>query len=570
MRSARTPTSASAGLATPGPQGTTAALTLSGDGLTIEQISAVARGARVQITTDAEILNRVERSREVVRAAVESGEPIYGVSTLFGGMADQHVGPELLVEVQRLALWHHKTATGPRLPESDVRAAMLLRANSLLKGASGIRLEIVERYITFLNAGASPHVYQRGSIGASGDLVPLSYIAGAVLGLDRGFLVDHEAETVDSLTVLERLGLAPLELEPKEGLALNNGTGASTGIAANAVDRAIDLTAVAVGAHALFAQALLATDQSYTSFIQAVKPHPGQVWSGATMARLIAGSKTIRDESEGNRAGRAGELIQDRYSLRCIPQFTGPIVDGLALVKRQIEVEANSANDNPLIDPDRGEILHNGNFLAQYTGVAMDSLRYHLSLMAKHLDVQIALVMAPEFSHGLSPSLTGNESGLNVGLKSLQVAANQMSPLLSFYGHSIVDRFPTHAEQFNQNVNSQAMNSANLARDALDIFTHFMAVTLFCGIQAVELRAKLVSGSYDARTILAPGTEPLYLAARLAASGPPSDARPLIWNDMDQLIQPMIEGLIGAIDKGGPILESLASVGESLRAHSPW
>jgi phenylalanine ammonia-lyase len=548
----------------------TESVTISGDGLTVEQVSAVARGAAVQITTDATVRDRLERSRAVLRAAVELREPIYGVSTLFGAMADRYISPELLVQVQRLALWHHKTATGPRLPEPDVRAAMLLRANSLLKGASGIRLEIIERYATFLNAGASPHVYQRGSIGASGDLVPLSYIAGAVLGIDRAFLVDHEGETLDALSMLERLDLAPLELEPKEGLALNNGTGASTGIAANALDRAIDLAAVAFGTHALFAQALLATGQSYAPFVHAVKPHPGQVWSAATMARLLKGSKTIRDESAGDRSEREGELIQDRYSLRCLPQFTGPIVDGLAIAKRQIEIEANSANDNPLIDPDGGEILHTGNFLAQYTGVAMDALRYHLSLMAKHLDAQIALLMSPEFSYGLSPSLIGNQSGLNVGLKSLQVATNQMSPLLSFYGHSIVDLFPTHAEQFNQNVNSQAMNSANLARDALDIFTHFMAVALFCGVQAVELRAKLVSGSYDARTVLAPDTQALYLAARTAASGPPSDERPLLWNDMDQLIQPMIEGLITALDKEGPVLESLASVGESLRAHKPW
>jgi phenylalanine ammonia-lyase len=543
-------------------------VTITGDDLTIEQISAVVRGARVEITSDSAVRDRVERSRVVIRDALARGEPIYGVSTLFGGMADRRVEPDHLVEVQRLALWQHKTAAGPRLPESDVRAAMLLRANSLLKGASGIRLGIIERFAVFLNAGASPHVYQRGSIGASGDLVPLSYIAGALLGLDRSFLVDHEGETLDALTALERLGLAPLELEPKEGLALNNGTGASTGVAANAVDRAIDLVAVGFAVHALAAQALLATDQSFMPYVHATKPHPGQVWTAATMARLVEGSQIIRSEAAGNRAHRDGELLQDRYSLRCLPQFAGPIVDGLAVVKRQLEVEANSANDNPLIDPDSGEIFHTGNFLAQYTGVAMDQLRYHLGLMAKHLDVQIALLMAPEFSHGLSPSLVGNESGVNVGLKSLQLAGNSLMPLLTFYGQSIVDRFPTHAEQYNQNVNSQAMNSANLARDALDVFTHFTAVALFCCVQAVELRAKLSSGSYDARTVLSPETRAVYVAARAAASGPPSSDRPLFWNDMDQIVQPMIEGLIAALDKDGAILAATASVSESLRNHA--
>jgi phenylalanine ammonia-lyase len=543
-------------------------VTITGDDLTIEQISAVARGARVEITSDPAVLDRVERSRTVIRDALARGEPIYGVSTLFGGMADRHVETDLLVEVQRLALWQHKTAAGPRLPEPDVRAAMLLRANSLLKGASGIRLEIIERFAAFLNAGASPHVYQRGSIGASGDLVPLSYIAGALLGLDRSFLVDHEGETLDALTALERLGLSPLELEPKEGLALNNGTGASTGVAANAVDRAIDLVAVGLAVHALAAQALLATDQSFMPYVHAAKPHPGQVWAAATMARLVEGSKVIRSEAAGSRAHRAGELLQDRYSLRCLPQFAGPIVDGIAVVRRQIEVEANSANDNPLIDPDSGEIFHTGNFLAQYTGVAMDQLRYLLGLAAKHLDVQIALLMAPEFSHGLSPSLVGNTAGVNVGLKSLQVTGNSLTPLLEFYGQSIVERFPTHAEQFNQNVNSQAMSSANLARDALDVFTHFLAVALFCCVQAVELRAKLSDGSYDARAVLSPETQAVYVAARAAASGPPSADRPVLWNDMDQIVQPMLEGLIAALDKDGPILQATASVSESLRCHA--
>jgi phenylalanine ammonia-lyase len=196
---------------------------ISGAGLTIAQINAVAHGAKVVLTDDPTVLDRVERSRAVIQNAVAKGEQIYGVTTLFGGMADQYVGPELLVQVQTLALWQHKSTTGPRLPDSDVRAAMLLRANSLMKGASGIRLEIIERFVTFLNAGAHPHVYQRGSIGASGDLVPLAYIAGSILGLAPDWLVDWQGETLDSHTLLAKLGLAPLELQPKEGLALNNG-----------------------------------------------------------------------------------------------------------------------------------------------------------------------------------------------------------------------------------------------------------------------------------------------------------------------------------------------------------
>jgi phenylalanine ammonia-lyase len=542
-------------------------ITISGCGLTISDIAAVANGAPVTLSTDADVLSRIERSRAIIQNAVAKGEQIYGVTTLFGGMADQYVGPDLLVDVQRLALWQHKSTTGPRLPDTDVRAAMLLRANSLMKGASGIRLEIIERFATFLNAGAHPHMFQRGSIGASGDLVPLSYIAGAILGLDKAYLVDHQGETLDSHTMLARLGLEPLELEPKEGLALNNGTGACTGVAANACARALDLASLALGIHALYAQALLSTDQSFHPFIHHVKPHPGQVWTAQQMAALVKGSKVIRNEAAGDRGERTGKLIQDRYSLRCLPQFLGPVIDGLVNAARQIEVEANCANDNPLIDPDSGEILHTGNFLAQYTGVAMDQLRYFIGLLAKHIDTQIALLMTPEFSYGLNPSLVGNmDAGINVGLKSLQIGGNSMMPLISFYGQSIVDRFPTHAEQFNQNINSQAMNSANLARETLDVLEHYLSVALICGVQAVELRAKLVADSYDARSILSPETAALYSAGRNAALGPPDGSRPLHWNDLDEFIQPKVEGVLADVHSRGGILTAISSVRDALYA----
>lgn len=542
-------------------------VTISGAGLTIAEIRQVSLGAKVKLSEDADIVSRLTASRAVIQKAVADGEQIYGVTTLFGGMADQYVGPDLLEEVQRLALWQHKSTTGPRLPDTDVRAAMLLRANSLMKGASGIRPEIIERFVTFLNAGAHPHVYQRGSIGASGDLVPLAYIGGAVLGLDKAFLVDMDGETLDCHTVLEKLGLKPLKLEPKEGLALNNGTGACTGVAANASGRALDLVALAIGVHSLFAQAMISTDQSFHPFIHKMKPHNGQLWTAAEMERLVKDSKIIRNEAAGDRAGRMGKLIQDRYSLRCLPQYIGPIVDGVVNAARQIEVEANCANDNPLIDPETGEIFHTGNFLAQYTGIAMDQTRYFIGLLAKHIDTQIALLMTPEFSYGLNPSLVGNaESGINIGLKSLQLGGNSMMPLISFYGQSIVDRFPTHAEQFNQNINSQAMNSANLARESLDVLEHYLTVALFCAVQAVELRSKLVADSYDARTVLSPATAPFYEAARTAAVGAPDAEKSMHWDDFDGFIQPRIEALLANVEQRGSVFEAISDVRQSLYA----
>jgi phenylalanine ammonia-lyase len=328
------------------------------------------------------------------------------------------------------------------------------------------------------------------------------------------------------------------------------------------------LTALTLGIHALFAQALLATSQFFEPFIHAHKAHAGQVWTARQMAALLAGSALIRDEAAGDRSERLGKLIQDRYSLRCLPQYLGPVIDALRIITAQIEQEANSANDNPLVDADSGAIYHTGNFLAQYTGVAMDQLRFQLAMMAKHLDAQIALLVTPEFSAGLPPSLVGNlEAGFNVGLKSLQIVNNALMPLIAFYGQPIVDRYPTHADQYNQNISSQSMSAANLARESLERFEHYLANALVFAVQAAELRAQAESGSYDARAVLSPATQEIYAAARGAAGMNGSD-RPLLWDDLDRSIQSRVEGVLADLRGGGFILRTVAGLVRALRERS--
>ena len=274
-------------------------ITIRGSGLTIRDIALVARGEPVELTRDSMVRERIEASRRIIAQAVESDQAIYGVTTLFGGMAHRAVPKQLARDLSTNAIWSHKTTTGERLPAQDVRAAMLLRANSLLHGISGVRLEIVERFITFLNTNALPHVFELGSIGASGDLVPLAYIAGALLGVDREYRVDVGSETLDSHSALARMRLEPLAPEPKEGLALVNGTSVSTGIAANCVARAQELLQLSLALHALYIQALLGTDQSFHPFIHEHKPHPGQAWTAHEMLGLLKGSRLIHDESSG-------------------------------------------------------------------------------------------------------------------------------------------------------------------------------------------------------------------------------------------------------------------------------
>lgn len=534
-------------------------VTIRGFGLTVPDIARVGAGARVRLADDEETRRRIRASAEFIHRAVETERPIYGVTTCFGGMANRVIPKQAAAELQRNLVWSHKAGTGERLPVEDVRAGMLLRANSLTRGISGIRLEVIQRFETFLNEGVTPHVCEFGSIGASGDLIPLSYIAGALTGLNPAYTVDFRGVEMDSAAALQRLGLPPLPLEPKEGLALINGTSVMTGVAANCVQRARVLAALAMGAHALMIQGLYGSNQSFHPFIHEHKPHPGQAWAAREMLASLEGSQLIQDHLDGRKDHPEGQLIQDRYSVRCLPQFLGPILDGLAQIARQVETEANSVTDNPLIDASTDAVYHCGNFLGQYIGVSMDQLRYHVGMMAKHLDAQIALLVAPEFNQGLTPSLVGNRlREVNVGFKPLQLTANSIMPMLLFYGNSLADRFATHAEQFNQNVNSLGYGSANLARRSLDIFRQYMGIALLFGVQAVDLRTHQVAGHYDARRTLSAGTVHLYEAVRRVTGRAPSAQRPFLWNDNEQFLDAHLSRVVDDLASGGAIVDAVA------------
>lgn len=535
---------------------------LSGEGLTIEEVMAAARyGRPVSLTRDGAILARVDGSASFIEWAVRTGEPIYGVNTGFGGMANVMIAESDLCALQNNLLRFLQVCAGDHLPLEDVRAAMLLRANSHLRGASGVRRELIERIIIFLNNGVVPLVRNMGSIGASGDLAPLASITGALVGADACFQVRMGEETISCLTALQRLGLKPLTLGPKEGLGMVNGTSVMTGIAANCLYDARRLTALALGFHALVIQGLRGSNQSFHPFIQQLKPHPGQILAAEMMLHLLDGSTMCRNELDGHHDAEDGQPVQDRYSLRCLPQFVGPVLDGLRQAAAAIRTEMNSANDNPLIDGDNCLSLHSGNFLGQYVAVWMDHLRYYLGLMAKHMDAQIALLVAPEFNSGLPPSLVGNPARrVNMGLKGLQIAGNSVMPLLSYYGAPIADRFPTHAEQFNQNINSQGFNSANLARKTVQTLETYLAISLLFGVQSVSLRSAQMTGSHDPRPLLSPATAGLYEAVLAVLGHQQSASRPLIYNDDEQSLEAMIETLTRDIAGDGRTVSSLGQI----------
>jgi phenylalanine ammonia-lyase len=234
-------------------------------------------------------------------------------------------------------------------------------------------------------------------------------------------------------------------------------------------------------------------------------------------------------------------------------------------ITRQIEVEANSATDNPLIDAEAGIAYHCGNFLGQYIGIGMDQLRYYLGLLVKHLDTQIALVVTPEFNNGLPASLVGNpQSFINTGLKALQLTGNSLMPRIAFFGQSLADRFPTHAEQFNQNINSQGLGSAVLARESLDTCHQYMAVALIFAIQAADLRTFQRFQHYDARETLSDATRPLYEAVKRIVGVKPSRERPYIWDDADQALDAHIAALVEDIQAGGEVSRAVKPTLSSL------
>jgi phenylalanine ammonia-lyase len=488
---------------------------LTGDGLSLENIYSIAcENQRVKLTDDAVILQKIKESQEYIEnAIIGNNKIIYGVTTNYGGMANFEVSPAEQELLQENLIWGHKCQLGEPLPIAMIRAGMLLRANSLIKGVSGIRQEVIERIIRFLNNDMTPVIKEYGSIGASGDLIPLSYIAGAIIGLDTSFKLYYQNNIINALEALKILKLFPIKLRPKEGLALINGTSMMTGVASICAVKAKRQFKLTQYIHAFFIQALNGSSEPFHPFVHHQKPHSGQMDVAKKMLELLQGSKFIINNTDDLSRKYHNKLIQDRYSLRCLPQYMGVVQEGLEIIENKITIEANSANDNPLIDTTHQISYHQGNFYGGYIADTMDNLRHYLALLAKHIDVQISLLVTPEFSNGLSASLYGNKEGtIKHGLKGLQICGNSIVPVLLFLGNHIAHLYMTHAEQHNQNINSQGFASANLAIKSVDLFEKYLAIALMFAVQAISIRCYEEFQHFDARIGLSKKLIPLYEA----------------------------------------------------------
>ena len=530
-------------------------ITIDGRPLSLAQTNAISSGEQsVSLSEDKATHQRIAQSVALVEKAVAEGWSVYGVTTGFGGMADVPVPLKLASASQNNLLSFLATGAGDTIDVCHTRVAMALRANVLMQGCSGVRLKLIQRMIDFLNQDAIPVVCELGSIGASGDLVPLSAIARAITGHDPEAIVRQGEKTIRCSEVLDELNLSSISLKPKEGLALVNGTSFSTAIAANCVTHAQPLISLSLAVNAMLMLGLNAQTQPFESFVHQHKPHPGQIWTAKQLRRLLK----VDTPSNGHATnGATASQMQDRYSIRCYPQYFGPVIEGLSRIEQTIETEMNSVSDNPLIASEEDCFYQSGNFLGQYVGIAMDDLRKLIGLTVKHLDVQIATLVAPEFNQGLPASLRGNEEiPYNMGLKGLQITGNSIQPLLAWYANPIVDHFPTHAEQFNQNINGLSWSSANQAWKSVELFQHYTSVALIFAIQAVDLRSLKKNGHADGRQMLSDELTSLYEAVYQCLGKAPGEL-PLIYDDADQALQNYLEILFANIKSKGSIVNSI-------------
>ncbi|MFO0581194.1 MAG: histidine ammonia-lyase [Anaeromyxobacter sp.] len=463
---------------------------LDGETLKLEEVVAVARGeARAELSPDARL--RVRRSRALVEARLEDGEPHYGINTGFGTLAEVRIDRADLEKLQRNLVLSHAAGVGAPLPLHEARALIVLRANVLAKGASGIREQTLELLVQMLERGIVPFVPERGSVGASGDLAPLAHLALAVIGEGEVFWAPTGAEPVrmSAADALRKAGLKPAVLEPKEGLALVNGTQAMAAVGTHALVRAERLARVADLAGAMTLEGLLGSHRPFEPAIQAVRGQPGQIEAAAHLRALLQGS-----EINASHQGPDCHKVQDPYSLRCMPQVHGAARDGIGFARGVLAREINAATDNPLVfpgessDPADGDIVSGGNFHGQPVALALDVLAIAVSHLAAISERRVEQLVNPSLSN-LPPFLAPNP-GLNSGYMIAQVTSAALVSENKVLCHpASVDSIPSSAGR--EDHVSMGMAAALKARQVVENVRTCLAIELLVAAQAIDLRKPL-------------------------------------------------------------------------------
>ncbi len=449
---------------------------LDGESLSVEQVVAVARrDAKVDLAGTA--LERVCKSRAwVEEISQDAGTLVYGVNTGFGSLSEVRISPEDVADLSRNLIFSHSVGVGQPLPQEVVRATMLIRANTLVKGYSGIRSQVLKTLVEMLNRGVHPVIPEKGSVGASGDLAPLSHLALVLVGEGEA---TFEGERLRGGQAMRRAGVIPAVLAGKEGLALNNGTSASAALACLALADAENLIAHAEIALAMSLEAVQGTSRAFDRRLHQVRNHRGQQLSAANIRRLISGSSLIDST----------QRVQDAYSLRCGPQVLGAVRDTLAFVRSTVENEINAATDNPLIFLDETEpnkAFSGGNFHGEPLALAMDFLGIAVAEAGSIAERRVFRLLDETLNSGLPPMLTP-ASGLQSGLMMTQyTAAALVSDNKTLAHPDSVDSIPTGANQ--EDHVSMSANAARHAREIVWNTERIVAIEMLCAAQALDCR----------------------------------------------------------------------------------
>lgn len=512
------------------------AVIIDGKSLTVEEVVRVARfSEEVEIAEESK--KAVLRARNYVEKKLEEGAVIYGLTTGFGKFSDTLISPDEAADLQRNLIISHACGMGNSLPTEVVRGIILLRCNALARGNSGIRPETLDSLLMMLNKGVHPVIPEKGSLGASGDLAPLSHMVLPLIGEGEA---EFQGEILPGREAMDKAGIPVVQLAAKEGLALINGTQVMTSIGTLVLHDAMNLAKVADLAASMTAEALNGITKAYDPKIHQLRGHQGQMDSAANLRLLLAGSCNAREVNP--------RKVQDPYSLRCVPQIHGASRDAIRYVYEAVSREINAVTDNPIIFPEEDEVISGGNFHGQPMALAFDFLKLALAEFADVSERRSERLINPQLSEGLAPFLT-KHGGVCSGFMIAQYSAASMVSENKVYAHpACVDSIPSSGNQ--EDHVSMGTTSARTAAMILDNAQKVLGIELFSAFQGIWLRGEERQGNPE--ETLAPATRAAWRFIREQVEPVETD---IVMHPMLRKFDEMIKdnSLIQAVEKEVPL-----------------
>ncbi len=476
---------------------------LTGDTLTVDQVHLVATDPKVRVRVSGDVVERIQKAHQFIKDEMKE-KIVYGVNTGFGPMASHIIGRDDLAVLQENLIRSHAVGIGNPIDREYAIAAMVVRLNTMLKGYSGVSMDLVYRLESFINHRIVPIIPEHGAVGTSGDLVQLAHIALAVIGEGEVWYKGKVMPVKDALKATHMP--VSYTLKPKEGLALINGTSVMAAIASIVCVRATSLVNIAHRSGALALELVHGFSDCISETLHGVRPHTGQVSVAAQLRTFLKSSKLLRNREQFQQKFHVQKTlykvpvgVQEFYSFRCIPQILGPLVDTLTNVRSQISTEINSVTDNPIVDAENGEFLHGGNFHGDYVAVAMDQLKIPLTKLSMLSERRVNFFLSAHVNQFFPPFLNLKKPGLTLALQGLQfVATSTAAQNQTFAFPHTVHSIPTNAD--NQDVVSMGTDGALIAAKVVDNLSVLLAIELITLSQAVDcsnVEAKLCESSKD-------------------------------------------------------------------------